>query len=413
MDEVQMQVESILRKCSVEELRTIATEIRVDDVADKSKIQVLRLIGDAVEILPDDDQKLTLMKRMLPVAPNNIMPLLCSALTGGAKKETASDEYMSKIVGVLAGNNALRRDLKFSGTIDSGADTDMDVVTLNAYVDEAKKKRYSEEEIAIAVRKCVAQGSDTRSYFDLKPNMTLEDMLNFITGAQKETTSRQLYKSISSACQKVNEESQKFAVRLLGLREKLLNAAAKEDWVRYNADQVQEVFLESLRTGLTDESVKRRIEPLILSGKKASEQSDQEIISTLKSIEAEEVIRREKQEQMQARTKIAVNEVNIPLSTNVPPTPTPTSTSLEAALLQQLNENTETMKAMQNTMQSLQSQVNDLKVQKPQGGSKLGKKSFGCDYCVKNNKNFCPHCFLCGAGDHKSFDPNCPKRKEN
>ena len=89
-------------------------------------------------------------------------------------------------------------------------------------------------------------------------------MLKFITGAQKETTSRQLYKSISSACQKVNEESPKFAVRLLCLREKLLNAASKEDWVRYNADQVREGFLEALRTGLSDESVKRRIEPLSL-----------------------------------------------------------------------------------------------------------------------------------------------------
>ena len=179
MEDVQIEVESILRKCSVEVLRAIATEIRVDDAADKSKIQVLRLIGDAIEGLPDDNQKLTAMKRMLPVVPDHLMPLLCSALTGG-KKESSSEEYVAKVVGALAGHNALKRDLKFSGTIDSGTESDMDVVTLNAYIDEATKKGYSEQAIASAVRKCVAQGSDTRTYFDLKPNITLKDMIDFI-----------------------------------------------------------------------------------------------------------------------------------------------------------------------------------------------------------------------------------------
>ena len=181
----------------------------------------------------------------------------------------------------------------------------------------------------------------------------------------------------------------------------------------YNAAQIQEVCLEALRTGTSDESVKRRIEPLIVSGTAASERLDQEIVSTLKAIEAEEVIRREKQEQMARISRLAVNEVNIPLPTNTIPSQTPTSSSLEAKLLQKLNENSETMKAMQNTMQSLQNEVNNLKVNKPQGGTKLSKKQFGCDFCVQNNKNLCSHCFLCGAGDHKSFDPNCPKRKGN
>ena len=250
-----MQVESILRKCSVEELRAIATGIQVADVDNKTKIQVLRAIGDAIDVLPDDDQKLTTMKRMLPVAPDNVMTQLCSVLTGGAK--TSSDDYVSKLVGALAGNNSFRRDLKFTGTIDGGTESDMDVVTLNTFVDP---------EIAIAVRKCVAQGSDTRSYFDLKPNMSLDDMISFITSSQEETSSRQLYKAINGACQNVNETSPKFAVRLLGLREKLLNAAEKENWLRYTADQVQEVFLEAMRTGLRDESVKRMVEPFILSG---------------------------------------------------------------------------------------------------------------------------------------------------
>ena len=59
MEDIQMQVESILRRCSVEELRLIAQEIRVpqEDVTDKSKIEVMRKISEAIDGLPDDAQR--------------------------------------------------------------------------------------------------------------------------------------------------------------------------------------------------------------------------------------------------------------------------------------------------------------------------------------------------------------------
>ena len=118
-----MQIESVLRKCSVEELRPIALEIRVqqDQVTDKSKIEVMRAISDVIDGLADDDQKMTTMKRMIPAAPNNVMPMLCSVLTGEKKEVSSSSDQTLKILGALTGNtaSAFRRDLKFSGTIDS------------------------------------------------------------------------------------------------------------------------------------------------------------------------------------------------------------------------------------------------------------------------------------------------------
>ena len=66
MEDIQMQVESILRRCSVEELRLIALEIRVPqaDVTDKTKIEVMRKISEVLDGLADDDQKMTTMKRI-------------------------------------------------------------------------------------------------------------------------------------------------------------------------------------------------------------------------------------------------------------------------------------------------------------------------------------------------------------
>ena len=408
MEETQLEVEGILRQCSVEELRAVAAGIQIANQEQSTKVQVLRAIGAAIDALPDDDQKLTFMKRLLPIVPNGVLTELCAVFSGDPPQQQQqptepSADYMTKLVGAIAGNNALRRrDLKFAGTIDSGAETDMDIVTLNAYIDEARKKNYSDEEIAIAVRKCVAQGSDIRSYLDLKPNMTLETMVQFLENSQKETSSRQLYQTMSGAVQGDVEDASKFARRLLGMREKLLNAAQKEGWVRYTEAQVQEVFLEALRTGVTDESVKRRIEPLIMSGTVMSEDSDNNILARLKAIEDEDEIRRTKQEGMRARKRVAaVNELTMQTPNNTTTTPaTPVYSPFEAALLQKLDDNAKSMNKMQGTINSLQSQIDELKV----------RKQRRCPYCVKNNKQSCSHCWCCGAGDHRANDPKCPNK---
>ena len=412
-----MQVESILRRCSVEELRLIALEIRVPqaDVTDKTKIEVMRKISEVLDGLADDDQKMTTMKRMIPAAPDSIMPKLCSALTKTPGK-TGNNDDAAKVIRALTTDtgSTLRRELKFTGTIDGGTDTDMDYVGVTTNVEDARKKGYGDEEIAMAVRRCVAPGSDTRSYFDLNKKMTLDDMLTFISSSQKETTSRQLYKTLSNAFQKPEEESQKYAVRLLGLREKLRNASESEDWVRYNAEQIQEVFLEALRTGLREDAVKTRIEAFIIPGTIASAKSDSDIVSKLKAIDAEEAIRKDKMEQSRgavSRLPVKVNEVNLPNNTQNAP-----MSSFEVAMMDKLNEmsdNMNTVKDLSATVQKLEKEMSELKTQKPNIVQKFNKKKYGCDHCVQNNKTSCGHCFVCGAGDHKSFDPNCPKRKGN
>ena len=413
-----MQVESILRRCSVEELGLIALEIRVPqaDVTDKSKIEVMRKISEVIDGLADDDQKMTTMKRMIPAAPDSIMPKLCSALTKTPGKTERNDDA-AKFIRALTTDtgSTLRRELKFTGTIDGGTDTDMDYVSVTTNVEDARKKGYSDQEIAMAVRRCVAPGSDTRSYFDLNRNMALADMLTFISSSQKETTSRQLYKTLSNAFQKQEEESQKYAVRLLGLREKLRNASESEDWVRYNAEQIQEVFLEALRTGLREDSVKTRIEAFIIPGTIASAKSDSDIVSKLKAIDAEEAIRKDKLEQSRgavSRPPVKVNEVNLPQN-NTQNSP---MSSFEVAMMDKMNEMSDNMKAVKDlsaTVQKLEKEMSELKAQKPSNVQKFIKKKYGCDHCVQNNKTSCGHCFVCGAGDHKSFDPNCPKRKGN
>ena len=89
MKDILITVESILRRCTVEDLRKIAIEMRIAaaDVNDKTKREVCRVISETIDGLPDDDQKMETMKRMLPAtAPKKTAIELCDVLLGSDSK---------------------------------------------------------------------------------------------------------------------------------------------------------------------------------------------------------------------------------------------------------------------------------------------------------------------------------------
>ena len=136
----------------------------------------MREISNTIDALTDDAQKLTKMKRMMSAAPNSIAPLLMSALTGVnekvKEKRPREDETLKLLEALkLSSAQAYRRYLKFTGTI-GGEDGTMSFISLCSQIHDAKVKNYSEEEIAVAVRKCVAEKSNLRIYLDSKKDLS-------------------------------------------------------------------------------------------------------------------------------------------------------------------------------------------------------------------------------------------------
>ena len=109
MEDIQIAVESILRRCKVDELAKIAVEMRIaaTDVTDKSKLEVMRVISQTIDGLPDDDQKLETMKRMLPGAPKQVAKDLCDVLLGtGEKQQDDKKDETVKLLQALSMNAA-------------------------------------------------------------------------------------------------------------------------------------------------------------------------------------------------------------------------------------------------------------------------------------------------------------------
>ena len=438
MEDILITVESILRRCTVEDLRKIAVEMRIAaaDVDDKTKREVLRVISDTIDGLGDDDQKMETMKRMLPAAPKQTAKDLCDVLLGSDNtdsKDVKRDETV-QLLQALSMNAAstFRRECKISGTVgEEGEEGNLDYVSLCGKIEDARKKKYTDQEIAIAVRNIVSAG-DLRSYLDSRSDMELTDMLKFIGGWRKEKSASEMHKLLEKTYQGPTEDAVKFAVRLMKLRQKIFIAATAEDSKRYqDQETLQDDFLHALRTGLRDSDTKARMGALITRG---SKHTDNVIMEKLKEISAEEEegkLKRGEEEAEVGARRAKVNEVS------VIPTVDPALIAVISRLEQKVDnldsdlkglrdeednpsanvaevpkasntaewEFLSVVKRLETKIDGLTTEVNDLKAKKdPQG------RKYGCEHCKQQGKgNSCRHCFRCGAGDHKISE--CPKKK--
>ena len=83
----------------------------------------------------------------------------------------------------------LRRELRFQGNIGGSDDKKLTYISLQSQVSEARQIHYTDKEIAFALRKAVANGSELRQFLDaLDAGITLEDILGYIRSFYKEKT---------------------------------------------------------------------------------------------------------------------------------------------------------------------------------------------------------------------------------
>ena len=442
MEDVQIQVESLLRRCSSVELEKIAVEIKIAaaTVHDKTKVEVMRAINEAVDELGDDDQKKEVMKRMIPAAPDKIAQQLLAALLGKSEEVAPKVGEADSLLKALQvdSSSRFRKEFKIDGKLDDSKEDSLGYISLCKEVADGRKKGFKDEEIAIAVRRCAAQGSKLRAYFDTSIDLPLNEMMLFIRDARNEKSASELHQEMTKAFQTESMEAVPFAIDLMQLSKKIILAATAEGSIQYTEEQVREEFLHSLRTGLRDVSVKTQIEPLITRGAKIT---DNEIIKKLRVIASEEAERAAKRDQTEGtpRKNATVNQTSAIVDSglgevvrelieevrclrvevcmiksgeetmrveteNHPVIPTKicngnqsTTSGVEESLV-------EIVKQLKDEVGNLRVEVNNLKNKPP--------FRRGCKHCQQNNKgNSCRHCWKCGAGDHKR--ENCTKEPLN
>ena len=418
MDEKQMQIEHQLRQCSGDELEQIAKGIGIEEtnLNGKSTRAILRLIQEAIDE-KEGDEKTRLMLSFVPIVPLRMSADIMQILVGRTDElEVDMNRSIHDVSNILQAmgfepgstNSTLRREFKISGSIAAAGHKDrITYINLCSQIEDGRKKGYTSEEIAQAIKKAVSPGTELRTILDAKSDMSLGTMISFVRGYLKEKTATELYKDLNDVFQGEKEDPQAFVLRAMGIREKILKAseAEPEGALRYDKNLVHNMFLHAIRTGLRDDAVKNRVDGLLNRNT-----LDEELLLQLNTAALEEEERKLKrgateQQSCLRKKTVSINQTSI------------AGNQSDLAIADIVKPLLETVELMREEVGSLREDIRRMKMQRDvesgrsRGGYRTVKKR-GCEHCTKDGKaSTCRHCWNCGAGDHISF--NCRKQSNN
>lgn len=286
IDELQDEVERLLRKCTPEIVKVIATEWKIEPVDGRDKRALLRDTQQILDDTNDSDEKVNLFKGLIPLLPDDLQPRLKKLLKldtvvvagdvtadskeldkeedGSPEKKRGEEGATTALVKLLglqsAGTSTFRKECRISGITDDNKK--INYISLCKEMGEAKRKGFKSFEIVSAIRKAI-QAGELRTYLDSFPVISLEETLTLIRSAYKEKSATELFRELDKLCQRQNEEGPASLFRALSLRQRILKPSEVEGEVQYHRSQVPAVFVHSLRTGLLHEPVRMHMAPFL------------------------------------------------------------------------------------------------------------------------------------------------------
>lgn len=134
--------------------------------------------------------------------------------------------------------------------------------SLARQIEHALSKSFPETEIVDAVIRAIAPGMQLRSYLEGKTN--LPTLRRILRCHYQEKSATDLYKQLSAEAQGTKETPQNFVIRALDLRQKILFAYQEfEPELKYDPKLVQNMFIQTVLTGLQNDKVKRNLQPYV------------------------------------------------------------------------------------------------------------------------------------------------------
>ena len=316
--------------------------------------------------------------------------------------------------------SALRREFKISGSIGTSHKDSLTYIGLCSQIKDGISKGYKEKEILSAIRNATPAGSTLRTYLDTKNDRSLENVKNFIRHYLKEKGTTELFHEMTTLGQYPNEDAQTFILRALELREKVRVASENENPVSLDPKLIQSMFVRQVITGLTDDAVRYKLEPLL-----RREATDEELLSEVNQVMSEEAERRFKRGEKAATnlTKVKVAEVK----TGLDQVTANAMSEAVAPLMQKMEEMAAKMNEMEKELSKCKSGNGSGKQQQPQQKNSQQQQNRssqqnrpprapyqrGCETCIAaNTGDSCVHCWRCGSDNHKSFGCNL-RRNQN
>ena len=156
------------------------------------------------------------------------------------------------------------KDLKFSGVIagEGESTSDKTRITFSSLcykIRNAQKQRYPEAAICNAILEAIVPSNHLKTYFEMRPTLTINAMLSKLKSLYKEKGSTETLIELSRAAQFTSETCVQFCSRLMCLRDKYILLAEEEDAGSVDKVGLSKKFLKSLAVGMRNANVRNEL----------------------------------------------------------------------------------------------------------------------------------------------------------
>ena len=354
------------------------------------------------------------------------------------------------------------KECKISGVIGSTkAENRLDYDGLASQIQSAMLN-YQEPEILDAVIKAIAPSHYLRNYLEsrkLREELTLLSLMKVMKSHFTEKDTSKVFHEMSNAIQKPEDSPHTFCVKMLALRDKILNMSADGDH-EYPQKLVQSQMQHSIYTGFRKTNVRQEMRMLL----KKKDVSDDELLEMVA-----EVMLNETEHEEKVTTQTQKKKADTSVVQNAEPKP-PKMTPMMQQITDQLTalgtkmQDIAVINAKVNELTGLKSQFENFKTEVntycnrnggaqggrngPRGGNFVqrnvnfqggrgggqfggagrgngrgagrgaggggrvivGSRRYLCDICVGNGAERCDHCFICHQAGHNST--NCTQQQQ-
>ena len=465
-DEIEDDVLAMIPTLTADELEAVCGVIPLVVPADKqgNRREIRKLLTNELMKDSEDDNNATLMvihDHLFPpqttpqTTPSTTVSTTASTTpsttvtgTGSAAAATASpavkseDESQKKVESCVSVDSYVEtrmRECKISGTIGGKtAAKNMTFTRLQFEVNNARKSKCPPNVIIAGIIKAIDPSNDARTYLETSPDLTLEEVLDFIKNHCAEIDeSGTLVTQFQNACQKPEQDANNFVTGLMVLRKKVMQLSI-EKGLPYPENLLRNEFFHIMFTGLRSESLRTELREMVKGnwsltdnqllslvrkasankaerdlklGENVDEKEDVVEVSALSTSHSgkekkkkdnpfariEELLVKQDKEMKELRTEIMELKSGNTSSTSGFP-------NVNAPSFSQSPQPPQLSQQQQKQINSLQNQLEQL-----QGFARLRpKRRNECNNCWQTNADRCNHCLGCGSTAHKVA--NCDKK---
>ena len=305
----------------------------------------------------------------------------------------------------------LKKEFKITGMIhDQKSDKpSLNYISLIHQIQAGQRANYSDAEIISGVIKSMTPGLKLRTVLETLPNLKLPRLRLMLRSHYSEKSAAELFQSLTNSIQGVSETADEFLIRIYEIRQKLVFARKESGSIAvpYNDSLIQNIFINTIETGITDEAIRNKIRRYLITPKEGQTEEDFDKVNDklIQQVTMAAAVELERNEKIKAanRRRTGVSAISFEEDSRTTDSHQSASGTKKKVGFSDESNNSQliaTLQAIQSQLGTLRLDVNNLKASGYSSSSERRPSRPRCKTCTNDNIDYCDHCLKCGASDH-------------